>query len=104
MWGALSDERTGLSFKLLLALATAVILGYESRGTHDCILLSQIRDTTNLVGQVPAFISPRNRVAQLYPQAPGSPFVASTTRRATVEVFGPASKQGTANWLDALAI
>jgi hypothetical protein len=30
--------------QLLLALASAVILGYESRGTRDHILLSQIRD------------------------------------------------------------
>jgi hypothetical protein len=37
MWGALSDERTGL-----LVLASAVILGSESRRTHDHILLSQI--------------------------------------------------------------
>jgi hypothetical protein len=28
--------------QLLLALASAVILGFESRGTHDHILLSQI--------------------------------------------------------------
>jgi hypothetical protein len=31
----------------------------------------------NLEGQVPVCISPRNRVALLYPQAPGSLFVAS---------------------------
>jgi hypothetical protein len=39
----------------------------------------------NLEGQVPVFISPTNRVAQLYPQALGSLFVSPTTRRATVE-------------------
>jgi hypothetical protein len=48
-----------------------------SRGTHDHILLSQIRDSPNLEGQVPVFISPRNRVAQLYPQALCSILVAS---------------------------
>jgi hypothetical protein len=63
--------------QLLLVLASAEILGSESRGTHDHILLSQIRDSPNLEGQIPVFISPRNRVAQLYPQAPGSIFVAS---------------------------
>jgi hypothetical protein len=63
--------------QLLLALASAVILGSESRGTHDHILLSQIWDSPNLEGQVPVFISPRNRVAQLYPQALGSLSVAS---------------------------
>jgi hypothetical protein len=41
------------------------------------ILLSQIRDTPNLEGRVPVFISPRNRAAQLYPPALGSIFIAS---------------------------
>jgi hypothetical protein len=40
-------------------------------------LLSQIRDSPNLEGQVPVFISSRNRVAQLYPQALASFYVAS---------------------------
>jgi hypothetical protein len=44
MWGALSDERTGLSFTIAAGLASAVILGSESRGTRDHILLRQIRD------------------------------------------------------------
>jgi hypothetical protein len=52
--------------QLLLAFASAVILRSESRGTHDHILLSQIRDFPNLEDQVPLFISPRNRVARLY--------------------------------------
>jgi hypothetical protein len=56
-------------FQFLLALTSAVILG-----THDPILLSQIRDFPNLEGQVPVFIYPRNRVAQLYPQGPGFHF------------------------------
>jgi hypothetical protein len=42
-WGAFSDERTGLSF-MLLVLASAVILGSESLGTRDHILLTQIWD------------------------------------------------------------
>jgi hypothetical protein len=62
---------------LLLVLASAVILGSGSRGTHGQILLSQIRDSPNLEDQVPVFISPRNRVAQLYSQALGFLFVAS---------------------------
>jgi hypothetical protein len=41
MWGALSDKWTG-HLQLLLALPSAVILGFESLGTHDHILLSQI--------------------------------------------------------------
>jgi hypothetical protein len=63
--------------QLLLILASAVNRESESRGTHNHILLPQIRDFSNLEGQVPVFISPTNRVAQLYPQALGSLFVAS---------------------------
>jgi hypothetical protein len=43
--------------QLLLALASAVILRSESCGTHDHILLSQIRDCAKLEGQVPVFIT-----------------------------------------------
>jgi hypothetical protein len=50
IWGALSDERTGLSFTMY---------------NIQYILLSQIWD------QVPVFISSRNRVARLYPQTLG---------------------------------
>jgi hypothetical protein len=53
--------------QLLLVLASAVILRSKSRGTHDHILLSQIRDFPKLEGQVPLFIFPRKRVARLYP-------------------------------------
>jgi hypothetical protein len=49
----------------------------KSRGTHDRTLLSQVQGSPNLEGQVPVFISPRNREAQLYSQALGSLFVAS---------------------------
>jgi hypothetical protein len=60
-----------------MGLASAVILGSESCRTHDHILLSQIRDSPNLEGQVSVFISSRNRIARLYPQALGSIFVTS---------------------------
>jgi hypothetical protein len=63
--------------QLLLILASAVILRSQSRGTRDHISLSQIRDSPNLESQVSIFISPRNRVAKLYPQALGSLSVAS---------------------------
>jgi flagellar basal body P-ring protein FlgI len=63
--------------QLLLVLASAVILSSESRGTHYHILVSQIEDSPNLEGQALVFLSLRNRVAQLYPQALGSLFVAS---------------------------
>jgi hypothetical protein len=77
-------------------IASAFILGSESRGTRDHILRSQIRDYPNLEGQVPVFISPRNRVTRLYPQTLGSLFVASyDTQGAAVEVVEPASTRGT---------
>jgi hypothetical protein len=63
--------------QLLLVLASTVILWSESRGTNDHILLSQMRNSHNLEGQVPVFIYLRNTVAQLHPQVLGSLFVAS---------------------------
>jgi hypothetical protein len=63
MWGSLSDEK--IELYLLLALASGVILGSESRGTHCHILLSHILDFRNLEGEVPILISIRNRVTQL---------------------------------------
>jgi hypothetical protein len=65
-----------LLIQLFLCLARAVTLGSKSRRTHDhfyCLIL----DSPNMEGQVPVFIYPRNRVAQLYPRALGSLFVAS---------------------------
>jgi hypothetical protein len=67
----------GLSFTIAAGLASAVILRSESRGAHDHILLSQIRDFPNLEGQVPVFVSSNNSVTQLYPQTLGPLFVAS---------------------------
>jgi hypothetical protein len=63
--------------QLLLVLASAVILKSEYRGAHDHNLLSETRDFSNFEGQVPVFITPRNRAAQLYTQELGSLFVAS---------------------------
>jgi hypothetical protein len=51
------------------------ILGSESRGILDRILLSRIWDSPNMEGQVPVIISPKNREAQFYPQELGSHFV-----------------------------
>jgi hypothetical protein len=41
------------------------------------IFFVPILDSPNLEGHVPVFISPRNKVAQIYPQALGSLSVAS---------------------------
>jgi hypothetical protein len=76
MWGALSDERTGLSFKIA-AGSRQRILGSKSRGTRNHILVSQIRGLHNLQAQVPVFISPRSRVAQLYSRGLSSLYIAS---------------------------
>jgi hypothetical protein len=46
MWGALSDERTGLSF-IIAAGPRQRILGSESLAAHDHILLSQFRDSVH---------------------------------------------------------
>jgi hypothetical protein len=43
MWDTLSDERTDLSFTIAASPCHSVILGSESRGTHDHILLSHNR-------------------------------------------------------------
>jgi hypothetical protein len=74
--------------QLLLVLASAIFLGSKSRGTHDHILLSLIRDSLNLEGQVSVFMSLSDRVAQLYLQALGPFSSPRTTRRATVEFAG----------------
>jgi hypothetical protein len=65
MWGALSDDRTGLPFTIAPDSRQRSRLGSESRWTRDHILLSQILDFPNLESQVPVFIFPRNRVAEL---------------------------------------
>jgi hypothetical protein len=63
--------------QLLLAFTSVVILGFGPCGTYDHILLSQIWDSPNMGGYVFIFISPRNRMAQLYPWTLGSLFVTS---------------------------
>jgi hypothetical protein len=51
------------------SLDFAIIIFYTARS-------SALRPTSNLEDQVPVFMFPSDRVAQLYPQAPGSLFVA----------------------------
>jgi hypothetical protein len=67
----------GLSFTITVGPRQRIILRSESPGTHDHILLSQIRDFPNMEGQGHVFIFPRNKVAQLSPQALGSLFFSS---------------------------
>jgi hypothetical protein len=80
--------------EFLVVLVSVVILRSESRGTHDHILLSQIRDSDTL----PSW---RASSPYLYPPGTGWPIYTSrhwvpfslppTTRRATVEVYEPTS-------------
>jgi hypothetical protein len=62
--GDLCDERIGLQFAVQS-------LNGPSCAEPITILHCFIWDSPNLEGQVPVFIFPRNRVAQLYPQALG---------------------------------
>jgi hypothetical protein len=55
---------------LLLALAIAIFLGSESRGTHDHILLSQIRDSPKLEGQGLVF-NPQEQGGPVIPPGTG---------------------------------
>jgi hypothetical protein len=81
MWGAHSDGGLVCPLQLLLTLASAVVLGSESSGTHEHIFLPLIRDSQNLECQFHLFISPRNRVAQLYTLKHWVPFSSLPTAR-----------------------
>jgi hypothetical protein len=72
--------------QLLLVLASAVILGSESRWAHDHNSLAQIRDSPNLESQVSVYI-PQNSVPS-YTTRHSVPISSPpTTSRATVEVL-----------------
>jgi hypothetical protein len=64
-----------LLYNCFWALPEQPLLG-RSRSELTAIFYCLIWDSPNFEGQVPIFISPRNRVAQLYPRALGSLFVA----------------------------
>jgi hypothetical protein len=59
----------GLSFTIAAGLRQRSHSQVWVPWTHGYILLPQFRDSDNLEGHVPLFISPRNRVVWLYPQA-----------------------------------
>jgi hypothetical protein len=60
---------------LLLTLAIAAILGSESCGTHDHILLSQIRDTPQPGGPGPRIFIPQEQDGPVIPPGTGFPFL-----------------------------
>jgi hypothetical protein len=88
--------------RLLQVLVNAVIIRSDSRATHDRILLSQNRDSPNLKGQVPVFISPRNRLARLYSQALGSLFVSSYDSQGYAGLIRPRLHTGSISLLQTL--
>jgi hypothetical protein len=88
----LSDERTGLSFTI--AAGPRHCSHSRVRVPRDSWPYFTVSDSRppNLVGQVPAFVSPRNIHYSSYISRHWVPFSSPpTTRRATVEVFYPAS-------------
>jgi hypothetical protein len=102
--GALSLTREWICrLQLLLVFASTVTLESESQRTSDHILLSQIRHSSNLEGHFPVFISPRNRVAQVYPQALGSLFVASYHSQGYVGSIGTRLRAGWTSSMTTLA-
>jgi hypothetical protein len=93
MCGTLSDERMGLQF-------TCTIASRPCQSSHSWVEVPQnprpnltVSSETppNLVGQVPVFISPRNRVAQSYPRALGSLLSPLTTCRDCNLIFAAIS-------------
>jgi hypothetical protein len=60
--------------QLLLTFSSAVILGFESRGTHDHILLSQIRESPNLSGGGPRICISQEQVGPIVLPGTGLPF------------------------------
>jgi hypothetical protein len=60
--------------QLLVGLSSEVILRSESRGTHNHILLSQIRDFVNLEGSGPRIYIPQEEGGPVIPPGTGLPF------------------------------
>jgi hypothetical protein len=80
--------------QLLRAFASGVIVNSESRGTHNHILLSQIRDSPPTWRVRSPYLYPPGTWWSIYNPRHWVPFSSPpTTRRATVEVFDPASKR-----------
>jgi hypothetical protein len=78
VWKFYDERKVFRSGVVSVELSAFSLCPVELMTTSYCL----IRDSPNLEGQVPVFISPRNRVAQIYPRALDSFFGAST-----IEVF-----------------
>jgi hypothetical protein len=93
MWSAVSEDRMGLLFTI--AAAPAVILGSESRGTRDHIFTVWDTRLPQPGGTGRPYLYPPGRGWPSYIPRHRVPFSSPpTTRRATVEVFEPASTGG----------
>jgi hypothetical protein len=85
---------------LLLILANAVTLGSESRVTQDHILLFQFLRLPQPGGPGPRINILQKQGGTVIPPGHWVPFPSHlTTRRATVEVFFPASTRDNMNFL-----
>jgi hypothetical protein len=94
MWGTLSDDRTGLSFTT--AAGPCQRSHSQVRVPRDSchVLLSQIRDSSNLEGQV-RYLYPLGTGWPSYTPRHWVPFPSPPmTCRATLEVFEPAPTWG----------
>jgi hypothetical protein len=75
--------------QLLLVLTSAVIFRFESRWTHDHILLSLIRDFPQPGGPGPRIFIPRNRVLTFISRILGFVVLTDVTLCSQVEESGP---------------
>jgi hypothetical protein len=101
IWGTLSNERKGLSFTTAVS---AVILGSESLGTHDRILLSQTETPGTWRARSPYF-HPQGTGWLSYTPRNWVPFSSPpTTRGVTMEAFEPASTRATRDRLVPLVL
>jgi hypothetical protein len=82
------------NLQLLLALARAVILEYESRETHDHNLLPQIRYSPQPGGAGPRIYISQEQGGPVIPQELRS-FSSLPTTWARVEVLDPSSTRAT---------
>jgi hypothetical protein len=65
MWGASSDEKMGVVYSCCWASPTKSLLGPSPTQFITIFYCLRFETPSNLKGQVPMFISPRNRVANL---------------------------------------
>jgi hypothetical protein len=95
MSGTLSDERTDMLFTIAAGPRQRSHSRSESRGTHDKILLSQIRDSPTWRTRSPHLCSTGTGWPSYTPMHLVPFSLLPKTRRGTVDVYKPASTQVT---------